>query len=41
MIVDEDITTFEWWEGDFIAELCNDKFKDYTRGRVGPEHYTS
>jgi hypothetical protein len=40
LIVDEDITTFEWWDGDFIAELCKDEFKDYTKGRVGPEHYT-
>lgn len=40
LIVDEDITAFEWWDGDFIAELCKDEFKDYTKGRVGPEHYT-
>ena len=40
LIVDEDITTFEWWDGDFIAELCKDEFKEYTRGKVGPEHFT-
>ena len=40
LIVDEDITTFEWWDGDFIAKPCENEFKVYTRGRVGPEHYT-
>lgn len=39
MVVYEDITTFEWWDGDFIAELCGDEFKKYTSGCVGPEHF--
>jgi oxalate decarboxylase/phosphoglucose isomerase-like protein (cupin superfamily) len=39
LIVDEDITTFEWWEGDFNAVPCDDVFGNYTEGCVGPEHY--
>lgn len=39
MVVHEDITTFEWWDGDFVAELCGDEFKDYTKGNIGPEHF--
>ena len=39
MVVHEDITTFEWWDGDFIAELCGDEFAKYTDGCVGPEHF--
>jgi len=39
MVVHEDITTFEWWDGDFIAELCGDEFKNYTAGNIGPEHF--
>jgi oxalate decarboxylase/phosphoglucose isomerase-like protein (cupin superfamily) len=39
LIVDENITTFEWWEGDFIADLCGEEFKAYTEGKVGPEHF--
>lgn len=37
MVVHEDITTFEWWDGDFIAELAGDEFKKYTTGTIGPE----
>ena len=40
MVVHEDITTFEWWDGDFIAELCGDEFKKYTKGNIGPECFT-
>jgi hypothetical protein len=39
MVVDEDIITFEWWDGDFIAEPCDGEFDRYTAGKVGPEHY--
>ena len=39
MVVHEDITTFEWWDGDFIAKLCDDEFKEYTAGNIGPEHF--
>ena len=39
MVVEEDILTFEWWDGDFIAELCEGQFDEYTAGKVGPEHY--
>lgn len=39
MVVEDDITTFEWWDGDFIAEPCGGEFKEYTRGRLGPEHF--
>ena len=39
MVVHEDITTFEWWDGDFIAELCGAEFNEYTKGNIGPEHF--
>lgn len=39
MVVHEDISTFEWWDGDFIAELCDDEFSVYTKGCLGPEHF--
>jgi oxalate decarboxylase/phosphoglucose isomerase-like protein (cupin superfamily) len=39
MVVDEDITTFEWWDGGFVADLCGGEFREQTRGKVGPEHY--
>ena len=39
MVVHDDITTFEWWDGDFIADLCGDEFTKYTAGCVGPEHF--
>jgi len=39
MVVHDDITTFEWWAGDFIADLCGDEFTKYTAGCVGPEHF--
>ena len=39
MVVHEDITTFEWWDGDFIAELCRDEFTKYAQGCIGPEHF--
>jgi hypothetical protein len=37
LVVHEDITTFEWWDGNFIAESCGDEFKKYTRDNIGPE----
>lgn len=41
MVVHEDITTFEWWDGDFIAELADeDLFKEYTATTIGPECFT-
>ena len=39
MVVHEDITTFEWWDGDFIADLCDDEFAEYTASCIGPEHF--
>lgn len=39
MVVEEDITTFEWWDGGFEAEPCGGEFREQTRGKVGPEHY--
>ncbi|MBN2335794.1 cupin domain-containing protein [Candidatus Bathyarchaeota archaeon] len=39
MVVEEGITTFEWWDGDFIAKPCGDEFKDHVAGRLGPEHF--
>jgi hypothetical protein len=39
MVVKEDITTFEWWDGDFIAEPCIEIFDAFTKGKVGPEDY--
>jgi hypothetical protein len=39
MVVEEDITTFEWWDGGFVADLCSGEFSEQTRGKVGPEHY--
>ena len=39
MVVHEDITTFEWWDGDFIAALCGEEFTKYTDGRIGPEDF--
>ena len=39
MVVHEDIITFEWWDGDFIAELCKEEFTKYKKGCIGPEYY--
>ena len=39
MVVHEDITTFEWWDGDFIAEACGDEFMKYTQDCIGPEDF--
>lgn len=36
LIPEEDTFTFEWWDGDFIAEEVRGLFDDVTRGRVGP-----
>jgi len=33
---EEDIFTFEWWDGDFVAEECEGLFDDLTEDRVGP-----
>ena len=39
MVVHEDITTFEWWDGDFIAEPAGNEFKNYTATTIGPEDF--
>lgn len=39
MVVKQDITTFEWWDGDFIADLCENEFDSYTKGKIGPEKF--
>jgi len=39
MVVHEDITTFEWWDGDFIAKACGDEFTKYTQAGIGPEDF--
>lgn len=39
MVVHDDITTFEWWDGDFIAEPAGDTFKKYTATTIGPEDF--
>jgi hypothetical protein len=36
LVPEEDTFTFEWWDGDFIAEEVEGLFDDVTRGRVGP-----
>ena len=36
LVPEEDIFTFEWWDGDFIADECEGIFDDLTRDRVGP-----
>ena len=36
LIPEEDLFTFEWWDGDFIADECGDVFNDLTETRVGP-----
>jgi hypothetical protein len=41
MVVHEDIYTFEWWDGEFISELCTDEFKLYTKNRIGPENFSA
>jgi hypothetical protein len=40
MVVHEDITTFEWWDGDFIAELCGEELTKHTTNCIGPEHFS-
>ena len=39
MVVEEDVTSFEWWDGDFIAEPAGEKFKKYTATTIGPEDF--
>ena len=36
LVPEEDIFTFEWWDGDFVAEECEGLFDDLTKDRVGP-----
>ena len=36
LIPEEDLFTFEWWDGDFIADVCEGIFDDLTEDRVGP-----
>jgi mannose-6-phosphate isomerase-like protein (cupin superfamily) len=37
LVPDEDILTFEWWDGDFVTEDVTGLFDDLTEGRVGPK----
>ena len=37
LVPEEDTFTFEWWDGDFIAEDVTGLFDDVTRDRVGPK----
>ena len=37
LVPEEDAFTFEWWDGDFIAEDVAGIFDDLTRDRVGPK----
>lgn len=39
MFVEEDLLTFEWWDGDFIAENCKGLFDESIRGKIGPQDY--
>jgi hypothetical protein len=39
MVVHEDITTFEWWDGDFIAEPAGLLFKEHAEANIGPEDF--
>ena len=39
MVVHEDITTFEWWDGNFIADPSRELFKEYSEDRIGPENF--
>lgn len=36
LVPEEDALTFEWWDGDFVAEDVKGFFDDITRDRVGP-----
>ena len=37
LVPEEDAFTFEWWDGDFIADDVAGIFDDLTRDRVGPK----
>ena len=37
--VAEDCLTFEWWDGEFVAEDCEGYFEDITKDRVGPTQH--
>ena len=37
LVPEEDAFTFEWWDGDFIADDVTGIFDDLTRDRVGPK----
>ena len=37
MVPEEDCVTFEWWDGDFIAQDCQAIFDVYTKNRIGPD----
>ncbi|MFP3952332.1 MAG: hypothetical protein ACLFVP_09370 [Candidatus Bathyarchaeia archaeon] len=39
LIPDTDLVTFEWWEGDFISEPCENIFNNYTENRLGDEDF--
>lgn len=36
LVPEEEAFTFEWWDGDFIADDVFNLFEDITRIRVGP-----
>ena len=36
LVPEEEIFTFKWWDGDFIADECEGFFDDLTEDRVGP-----
>jgi mannose-6-phosphate isomerase-like protein (cupin superfamily) len=37
LVPEEDAFTFEWWDGEFIADDVTGIFDDLTRDRVGPK----
>jgi len=39
MVVHENITTFEWWDGDFISEPAGALFKKHAEINIGPEDF--
>ncbi len=37
LLPETDIFTFEWWDGDFIADNCEGLFDDIVKGRYSPK----
>ena len=35
LVPEEDVMTFEWWDGDFIAKDCSGIFNDLIKDRFG------